>query len=580
MSNKWFYSEEVKEHFFNPKNIIKSKEEAEKFNADGVGIVGNPKCLLPYERIHTDERIIEISKLKKRQKVLTHTGEYSKISKILERDYKGKAIKFKNKLGNLTLTPDHLVYGISVPKGNKSYRNKHKKTLIPSWYHAEHLKKNDLLLYPIYKTKKDKKFIKIEILKSKWDFKSKEVPNKIPVNSKFLRLLGYFLSEGNVQDKPSKAYISFSLNINEKEIVEDIKKISESLFNLEIKITEYPKNNCSVVHIYNAKLARFFLELCGNGAANKKIPSFVMDLPIKKQEALLFGLWKGHGYVNIERTGPRAGYATTSYQLAQQIKTLLLRQKIAPSLYTDNGKKVKGISRKTAYRIHIGQRDSLKKLCKILKLKYCPKSYESIESWFDNNYFYTPITTKKLVEYEGKVHNLEVEKAHSYVSESASVHNCGDMMKMWIKVDKGIITDCKYQTFGCASAIATTSVLSEMVKGMKVEDAFKITPKEIVEKLGGLPAIKFHCSVLGDKALREAINDYYRRTDQIEKIVTDSPMVDETLRITERDIENAVIEGAKTLEDVQARTKAGLINEKAIPRIKELIKIFRKKHSV
>ena len=113
---------------------------------------------------------------------------------------------------------------------------------------------------------------------------------------------------------------------------------------------------------------------------------------------------------------------------------------------------------------------------------------------------------------------------------------------------------------------------------MKLDKAFRISPKEIVDKLGGLPQIKFHCSVLGDKALRAAINDYYRKTDQIEKIVTDSPVVDETLKITENDIENAVIEGARTLKDVQARTKVGVNNKKILPKIEGLIEKFKEKH--
>ena len=157
---------------------------------------------------------------------------------------------------------------------------------------------------------------------------------------------------------------------------------------------------------------------------------------------------------------------------------------------------------------------------------------------------------------------------------------CGDMMKMWIKIKDNKIIDCKYQTFGCASAIATTSVLSQMVIGMTLDDAMKITPKEIVEKLGGLPSVKFHCSVLGDKALREAINDYYRKTDQIEKIVTDSPIVDDSIKITERDIENAVIEGARNFKEVQTKTKIGLTNEKIIPKVKELIEKFKEKHGL
>ena len=85
---------------------------------------------------------------------------------------------------------------------------------------------------------------------------------------------------------------------------------------------------------------------------------------------------------------------------------------------------------------------------------------------------------------------------------------CGDVMKMWIWVKDGRITECKWQTFGCASAIASTSMLSVMATGLRIEDALKITPKQIAEKLEGLPAIKIHCSVLGDQALRAAIEDY------------------------------------------------------------------------
>ncbi|MFC1754116.1 iron-sulfur cluster assembly scaffold protein [Thermoproteota archaeon] len=90
---------------------------------------------------------------------------------------------------------------------------------------------------------------------------------------------------------------------------------------------------------------------------------------------------------------------------------------------------------------------------------------------------------------------------------------CGDVMKMWIKVDKekDMITECKWQTFGCASAIASTSMLSTMAVGMKIDDALKIRPKDILERLGGLPPLKIHCSVLGDQALRAAIEDYRKK---------------------------------------------------------------------
>lgn len=90
---------------------------------------------------------------------------------------------------------------------------------------------------------------------------------------------------------------------------------------------------------------------------------------------------------------------------------------------------------------------------------------------------------------------------------------CGDVMKMYIKVDpkKKMIKECRWKTFGCATAISSTSIMSEMVTGMKLEEAKKITPQDIVKALGGLPARKIHCSVLGDQALRAAIEDYEKR---------------------------------------------------------------------
>ena len=97
---------------------------------------------------------------------------------------------------------------------------------------------------------------------------------------------------------------------------------------------------------------------------------------------------------------------------------------------------------------------------------------------------------------------------------------CGDMMCMWIKVDKKInkIKECKWRTFGCASAIASTSMLSIMVTendGMDLEKALKINPEQIIDRLGGLPDRKFHCSVLGHLALSEAINDYLNKQKNV-----------------------------------------------------------------
>ena len=89
---------------------------------------------------------------------------------------------------------------------------------------------------------------------------------------------------------------------------------------------------------------------------------------------------------------------------------------------------------------------------------------------------------------------------------------CGDIMRMYIKVDdNGIITDCKFNTFGCGSAIATSSMATEMIIGKTVEDALDLSNKAVVEALDGLPVHKLHCSVLAEQAVRAAVKDYYDR---------------------------------------------------------------------
>lgn len=88
---------------------------------------------------------------------------------------------------------------------------------------------------------------------------------------------------------------------------------------------------------------------------------------------------------------------------------------------------------------------------------------------------------------------------------------CGDIMKMYLKIKGGIITDVKFKTFGCGAAIATSSMATEMVKGKSIEDALKLTNRAVMEALDGLPPVKVHCSVLAEQAIKAALADYYRK---------------------------------------------------------------------
>ncbi|MHB9296096.1 iron-sulfur cluster assembly scaffold protein [Pillotina sp. SPG140] len=155
---------------------------------------------------------------------------------------------------------------------------------------------------------------------------------------------------------------------------------------------------------------------------------------------------------------------------------------------------------------------------------------------------------------------------------------CGDQMLMLLIIVDDIITDVRWKTYGCASAIASTSMLSEMIKGMHIRDAYTIRPEDLVKKLGGLPNYKIHCSVLGDKALRAAIDDYLSQTGRAGMLKEATVEICHCLGISDKDIEDAVHAGARTWEELQNATKIGTgcggCKEKALELLHNYIHIY------
>jgi NifU-like protein len=163
--------------------------------------------------------------------------------------------------------------------------------------------------------------------------------------------------------------------------------------------------------------------------------------------------------------------------------------------------------------------------------------------------------TEKVMEHYKNPKNVgEIENA-SAIGEAGSLV-CGDALKLYLKIDdNGIITDAKFQTFGCGSAVASSSILTEMLKGKTIEDAEKITNQDIADALGGLPPEKMHCSVMGHEALESAIANY--------KGIEVSSHCEEKIicscyHITEKSLREAIENNNLTdLEDVMNYTKAG-----------------------
>ena len=159
---------------------------------------------------------------------------------------------------------------------------------------------------------------------------------------------------------------------------------------------------------------------------------------------------------------------------------------------------------------------------------------------------------------------------------------CGDQMRVGIKVEDGKIKDLRWLTYGCASAIASTSMMSEMAIGMDLKDAYNLSPESIMNELGGLPEHKFHCSVLGDKALRAAIDDYLEKNNlpnpYKEKVAT---IICECMGVTDQRIEDLVkndkVTNLAQLQDITgAGTKCGKCKAKLEHLIEELMHIYGK----
>ena len=148
----------------------------------------------------------------------------------------------------------------------------------------------------------------------------------------------------------------------------------------------------------------------------------------------------------------------------------------------------------------------------------------------------------------------EIDKADA-IGDAGSIA-CGDSLKLFLRIEDGRIVDARFKTFGCASAIASSSALTELLKGKTIEEAEKLTNKDIIDFLGGLPKEKIHCSVMGAEALDAALRNY-RGLPPLAK-EEEGELVCECFGITDKAIEKAVKEkGLTTIEEVGLETKAG-----------------------
>ena len=326
--------------------------------------------------------------------------------------HKGKIYRLKTVyFGETTLTNEHPV--LIVRKENIKNKN-----IITEWVETENLNVGDYVAYPILKVVKDIDHLPLKYEKKEKDTGGKDLPENIKVDNNFLRLAGYYIAEGNVHNRE----VNLTFGSSEMDLAEDAKYLFNMVFGLNATIKERENKRSIEVHVSSSYLTQVFSDWFGDGASNKRILHDLLLLPIEKQKDLLIGLWRGDGFVNNETK--KAGYKTISLILKEQIKMLLLRYGIIPYVYEnkayDNHKKSYSIEVKN---IHYNA------LTDVLGEKIDSANSEENHHalyFMDNDYIYLKIRSLNYFDYNGPVYNFKVEEVNSYVSNSATLHNCGD----------------------------------------------------------------------------------------------------------------------------------------------------------
>ncbi len=410
-------------------------------------------CLVPDEKVLCNPELKKISNVTVGDRVLTHKGVYKKVTKTFMRPYGGKVYKITPYYFSegITVTGEHPFLAIKTIKNcsyisalckpNSSSRThkcqkEHFKQYKPDWIQARNLQVNDVILYPRIQKIEDTNEIRIsdciemapyrikgQSILPKTGRQDKHIKNLIKITPEFCRLVGYYLAEGWVT--PRKNLIGFSFGPKENNYIEDVIGLMKSAFG--INIAKKRSRNGFDLMFYSKILVdlfgRIFYEDGPKRAFSKKMPDWILYLPTDKQAELLRGWWRGD-------TG-----ISTSEILSTQIKLICLRLGIIPSISRVTKETLNAYNKRIGHRKIIASHDNL---C-FRNLSFYEDRHNLLEDpvfekfktksdrrhgWIDNEYAYIPVKSMKEEDYFGPVYNLEVEDDNSFVTPSATVHNC------------------------------------------------------------------------------------------------------------------------------------------------------------
>ena len=392
-------------------------------------------CFLKDQEIITPDGFKKISDININDLVLTSDGLYRRVTEKFKR--KDDTI-LKIKVAKLTsptlkVTREHPIFGLK--KGESKLR----------WIKAEELKKGDYVAisYPKYVIDVDsidvenyidglkilknggfieKGIVRKETIKYEGERKDKRtlaIRNRIKFDGKFLRFIGYYISEGNI-DKSGE--IRFTFNKKEKEKIEDLSNLVVEIFGIKPSIKESNHGNWVTVRFFSTIVSIFLKNLIGTKFNNKRLPNWMLTLPIDKQLELLKGIFLGDGFIYKEKRKLNLGLTLANKTLMYQIYQILLRLGVFPSIKVFKHK----LSKNKTYRIDI-KNNNVELIREIFKVNvdynenFSRKIYK-----IKDGFLLFPILDIKRVKRKGGyfVYNLEVEEKHTYVANFVAVHNC------------------------------------------------------------------------------------------------------------------------------------------------------------
>jgi NifU-like protein involved in Fe-S cluster formation len=483
MADQHPYSDKVMDHFTNPRNV------GDIPDASGIGNVGNPVCgdiMRMYIKVENnvivdakfktfgclpaDEKIVlseggwqAVSEVDKGALVVNSQGKETLAGQQFTRDYSGSLLKitpFVSPFNSFRVTPEHPVFCVKREwiKGARRYgpkcdwlRIKTEDLLLakPDFQKAANLTKGDYLIFNA----------------------NKEVRDNSLFTEEMMRLIGYYLSEGYTTAKDS--VVTFAFHKKERSLIKETKHLLETFTGKEPK--SRIRDNVEEVYICSRKLARFLIQHCKKIARNKSLSKEVLLLPFAKQWEMVKTYLSGDGDNYRRRSNNSKTYRiiTVSESLAIQMQEILARGGIFAS--------IRKIKKTGCYIKNRKLKDSIQY---VISFKLV-RDHRYVHS--NSKYFLVPIKKIDRENFKGPVYNFQVfDEPHTYLVKGFAVHNCG-------------------------AAIATSSMVTEMVKGKTIDEALKISNKAVAEALGGLPPIKMHCSVLAEEALRSALQNYYEK---------------------------------------------------------------------